>query len=163
MAQGNIPQVDVPPQTPPSPTTIPAARAAAPAVTNMQQKGNLYQVTQAQLDKAARTMNLAPDVYTILSQPKNEIIINFPVRMDDGSYRLFKGYRIQHNNILGCYKGGIRYHPQVHLDEVKALAAWMTWKCSLAGLPFGGGKGGIQLDPSKYSDGELQRITRRLT
>ena len=83
--------------------------------------------------------------------------------MDDGTTQLFKGYRIQHNNILGCYKGGIRYHPQVNLDEVKALAAWMTWKCSLAGLPFGGGKGGIQIDPTKYSQTELERITRRFT
>jgi glutamate dehydrogenase (NAD(P)+) len=124
---------------------------------------NLYQMASSQFVRAAETVKLDPDLKTILSQPKNEIIVNFPVRMDDGSYRLFKGYRIQHNNILGCYKGGIRYHPQVHLDEVKALASWMTWKCSLAGLPFGGGKGGIQIDPTKYSEGELQRITRRFT
>ncbi|MCC7139186.1 MAG: Glu/Leu/Phe/Val dehydrogenase [Planctomycetes bacterium] len=117
----------------------------------------------SQFTRAADTMNLDKDLRVILSQPKNEIIVNFPVRMDNGSYQLFKGYRIQHNNILGCYKGGIRYHPQVHLDEVKALAAWMTWKCSLAGLPFGGGKGGIQIDPTKYSADELQRITRRFT
>jgi glutamate dehydrogenase (NAD(P)+) len=124
---------------------------------------NLYQMAASQFQRAADLVALSADLRTILAQPKNEIIVNFPVRMDDGSYMLFKGYRIQHNNILGCYKGGIRYHPQVHLDEVKALASWMTWKCSLAGLPFGGGKGGIQLDPSKFSEGELQRITRRFT
>jgi glutamate dehydrogenase (NAD(P)+) len=124
---------------------------------------NLYQMATSQFSRAADAYGLAADLRTILGQPKNEIIVNFPVRMDDDTYRLFKGYRIQHNNILGCYKGGIRYHPQVHLDEVKALAAWMTWKCSLAGLPFGGAKGGIQIDPTAYTSGEIQRITRRFT
>ena len=141
------------------------APAAAPSQDRIAIEGfeNLYQMATSQFMQAADTIGLDPNLRTILSQPKNEIIVNFPVRMDDGSYRLMKGYRIQHNNILGCYKGGIRYHPQVHLDEVKALASWMTWKCSLAGLPFGGGKGGIQIDPTKFSDGELQRITRRFT
>jgi glutamate dehydrogenase (NAD(P)+) len=148
-------------------TASPAAPAAASSAPQeriaVEGFENLYQMASSQFVRAAETVKLDPDLKTILSQPKNEIIVNFPVRMDDGSYRLFKGYRIQHNNILGCYKGGIRYHPQVHLDEVKALASWMTWKCSLAGLPFGGGKGGIQIDPTKYSEGELQRITRRFT
>ncbi len=124
---------------------------------------NLYQMAASQFTRAAETMKLSADLRTILAQPKNEIVVNFPVKMDDGTTQLFKGYRIQHNNILGCYKGGIRYHPQVNQDEVKALAAWMTWKCSLAGLPFGGGKGGIQIDPTKYSQTELERITRRFT
>jgi glutamate dehydrogenase (NAD(P)+) len=142
-----------------------AAPAAAPATERIrvEEFDNLYQMAASQFARAADTIGLDPSLRTILSQPKNEIIVNFPVRMDDGSYRLFKGYRIQHNNILGCYKGGIRYHPQVHLDEVKALAAWMTWKCSLAGLPFGGAKGGIQLDPSTQTEGENQRVTRRFT
>jgi glutamate dehydrogenase (NAD(P)+) len=142
-----------------------AAAASPPAQAPIAVEGfeNLYQMAASQFARAADTMGLDRDLRLILSQPKNELIVNFPVRMDDGRYILLKGYRIQHNNILGCYKGGIRYHPQVHLDEVKALAAWMTWKCSLAGLPFGGGKGGIQIDPSKYSDTELQRITRRFT
>jgi glutamate dehydrogenase (NAD(P)+) len=142
-----------------------AAVATPPAQAPIAVEGfeNLYQMAASQFSRAAETMGLDRDVRIILSQPKNELIVNFPVRLDDGSYQLLKGYRIQHNNILGCYKGGIRYHPQVHLDEVKALAAWMTWKCSLAGLPFGGGKGGIQIDPSKYSETELQRITRRFT
>jgi glutamate dehydrogenase (NAD(P)+) len=146
------------------PTAVPA-QAAPPSVDRIriEEFENLYQMAASQFARAADTVNLTSDLRTILSQPKNEIIVNFPVRMDDGTYRLFKGYRIQHNNILGCYKGGIRYHPQVHLDEVKALAAWMTWKCSLAGLPFGGAKGGIQIDPGQYTEGEIQRITRRFT
>lgn len=109
------------------------------------------------------TINLDPSVKTILSQPKNEIIVNFPVQLDNGEYKLFKGYRIQHNNILGPYKGGIRYHEDVNLDEVKALAMLMTIKCALAGLPLGGGKGGIKFNPHEYSEGELKRITRRFT
>ncbi len=133
---------------------------AAPAAPK---KGNLYDVTRIQLDKAAKALNLDPDVYTILSQPKNELIINFPVRMDDGRYILFKGYRVQHNNILGPYKGGIRYHEEVSLDELKGLAAAMTWKSALQDIPFGGGKGGIKFNPRLHSKSELERITRRYT
>src|SRR5689334_8854759 len=120
-----------------------------------------FKVIQGYLDEAARVIELTPYVRTILSQPKNEIIVNFPVRMDDGSVKLFKGYRIQHNNILGPYKGGIRYHESVTLDDLKALAAMMTWKCALMNLPLGGGKGGIKFNPSQVSRDELQRITRR--
>jgi glutamate dehydrogenase (NAD(P)+) len=98
-----------------------------------------------------------------LSEPKNEIIVNFPVRMDDGNFRLFTGYRIQHNNIMGPYKGGIRYHHEVTLDEVKALASLMTYKCALLEIPFGGAKGGVNVNTSKLSRGELERITRRFT
>jgi glutamate dehydrogenase (NAD(P)+) len=124
---------------------------------------NLYQMAIQQFERAADLTNLRPGLRRVLSEPKSEIIVNFPVRLDDGRLVVFKGYRIQHNNILGCYKGGIRYSPLVHLDEVKALAAWMTWKCSLSDLPFGGGKGGIQIDPSQYSHSELERVTRRFT
>ncbi len=124
---------------------------------------NLYQMAVAQFHQAAARMDLPPALLEILSQPKTEIIVNFPIRKDDGSTIMCKGYRIQHNNILGCYKGGLRFSPQVHLDEVKALAAWMTWKCSLADLPFGGGKGGIQIDPTQLSEAELERVTRRFT
>ncbi len=108
-------------------------------------------------------IKLDPAIRIILSQPKNEIIVNFPVLMDNGEYKLFKGYRIQHNNILGPYKGGIRYHEDVKLDEVKALAMLMTIKCALAGLPLGGGKGGIKFNPRDYSAEEIKRITRRFT
>lgn len=121
----------------------------------------LLAAVQGYLEEAARLVDLAPYVATILSQPKNELIVNFPVRMDDGTIRLYRGYRIQHNNVLGPFKGGIRYHESVSLDELKALAAMMTWKCALVGLPLGGGKGGIAFDPHAVSRAELQRITRR--
>src|ERR1700689_1099645 len=124
---------------------------------------DFFKVIQDYLDKAAKTINLEAYVKTILSQPKNEIIVNFPVRMDSGEVRLFKGYRVQHNNPLGPFKGGMRFHPSVTLDDVKALAAMMTWKSALMRLPFGGGKGGIKFDPHSVSRGELQRITRRFT
>jgi glutamate dehydrogenase (NAD(P)+) len=126
-------------------------------------KPNPYTVALEQLDRAAAVAGLSPAIRDILSQPKNELIINFPVRMDSGEYKMFKGYRVQHSNILGPYKGGIRYHEQVSLDEVKALASWMTYKCALHDIPFGGGKGGIKFTPRQHSQAELERITRRFT
>jgi glutamate dehydrogenase (NAD(P)+) len=126
-------------------------------------KPNPYQVAQQQFERAADFCGLAPEIREILSQPKNELIVNFPVRLDSGEYRLFKGYRVQHNNVLGPYKGGMRFHEEVTLDEVKALAAWMTFKCALHDIPFGGAKGGIKFKPRDYSQGELERITRRFT
>ncbi len=126
-------------------------------------KHSVFEVAQHQLYRGAEVIQLDPSVRTILSQPKNELIVNFPVRMDNGEYRLFKGYRIQHNNLMGPYKGGIRYHHEVSLDEVKALASWMTWKCALLEIPFGGAKGGIKFDPRDHSQAELERITRRFT
>jgi glutamate dehydrogenase (NAD(P)+) len=142
--------------TPSIPST-PPSRAALP------KEYDFYRVVQDYLDRAAKVAKVEPYVQTILSQPKNEIIVNFPVRLDSGEVRLFKGYRVQHNNLLGPFKGGIRYHPQVSLDDVKALAAMMTWKSSLMRLPFGGGKGGIKFDPHSVSRSELQRVTRRFT
>jgi glutamate dehydrogenase (NAD(P)+) len=127
------------------------------------EKPNPYTVALEQLDRAAAVAGLSPAIRDILSQPKNELIINFPVRMDSGEYKMFKGYRVQHSNILGPYKGGIRYHEQVSLDEVKALASWMTYKCALHDIPFGGGKGGIKFTPRQHSQAELERITRRFT
>src|SRR5690348_1566440 len=124
---------------------------------------DFFKVVQDYLDRAAKVIDLEPFVRTILSQPKNEIIVNFPVRMDNGEVRLFKGYRVQHNNLLGPFKGGLRFHPAVTLDDVKALAAMMTWKSALMRLPFGGGKGGIKFDPNSVSKHELQKITRRFT
>ncbi len=124
---------------------------------------NIYfQVITAMLHAAER-LELPRQLKLILAQPKNEIMVHFPVRMDDGSTRLFKGYRVQHNNVLGPYKGGIRYHEDVGLDHVKALAALMTAKCALAGLPFGGAKGAVKVNPRKLSTDELQRLTRRFT
>jgi glutamate dehydrogenase/leucine dehydrogenase len=120
-----------------------------------------FKVIQKYIDEGCGVVDVPEYVRTILSQPKNEIIVNFPVRMDDGSIRLFKGYRIQHNNLLGPYKGGMRFHENVTLDDAKALAAMMTIKCALMNLPYGGGKGGIKFNPNSVSRTELQRVTRR--
>jgi glutamate dehydrogenase/leucine dehydrogenase len=141
-------------------TEAPADPTAAPS---LKDRGNLFEIAMRQVEKAARLIRLDPDVWQILLQPKNEILVNFPVRMDDGKLQLFKGYRVQHNNILGPYKGGMRYHPEANLDEMKALAAWMTYKTALHEVPFGGGKGGIKFDPGKLSRNELERVTRRFT
>src|SRR5690606_30524402 len=125
-------------------------------------KGMVENVLE-QFNNAADYIDLHPSIRKILSITNNEIIVNFPVKMDNGDVEIFQGYRVQHNNALGPYKGGLRYHPTVDIDAARALAMWMTWKTSLAGLPYGGGKGGIQIDPSKYSKSELERITRRFT
>ena len=132
-------------------------------MTTPEREDLLYKFVRNKIADIGGRMQLDRSMRTILSQPKNEIIVNFPVLMDDGSHRLFKGYRIQHNNVLGPYKGGMRYHPDVHLDEVKALAMLMTIKCALVGLPLGGAKGGIKFDPSGLSADELRRVTRRFT
>ena len=142
------------------------AKAEAKAridLTSLKDRGNLFEIATQQFHKAARAISIDSQVEEILAQPKNEIIVNFPVRMDDGKFHMFKGYRIQHNNLLGPFKGGMRYHHEANLDEMKALASWMTYKCALHDIPFGGGKGGIKVDPRKHSRGELQRITRRFT
>lgn len=122
---------------------------------------NLYQQVATQVLNSSALLGLPRHLQIILAQPKNEIMVHYPVRMDDGTYRLFKGYRVQHNNLLGPYKGGIRYHQDVSLDDVKTLALLMTMKCALVRLPFGGGKGGVQVDPRKLSEDELMRMTRR--
>ena len=114
-----------------------------------------------EFDGAARLLGLEPDVWQILTHPKRQIIVSCPVLMDNGQIEVFTGYRVQYNITLGPAKGGIRYHPDVTLDEVKALAAWMTWKCAVAGIPFGGGKGGVICDPTKMSRRELEALTRR--
>ena len=151
------------PAAPHSESQIPVPPPSRQSMTQLPKDYDFFRVVQDYLDVASRVVNLEPYVQTILSQPKNEIIVNFPVRMDDGNVRLFKGYRVQHNNLLGPFKGGMRYHPQVSLDDVKALAAMMTWKSALMRLPFGGGKGGIKFDPHSVSKNELQKITRRFT
>jgi glutamate dehydrogenase (NAD(P)+) len=114
-----------------------------------------------EFDGAARLLKLDPGVWKILTKPKRQIIVSCPVQMDDGQIEVFTGFRVQYNITLGPAKGGIRYHPDVTLDEVKALAAWMTWKCAVADIPFGGGKGGIICDPTKMSQRELEALTRR--
>ena len=114
-----------------------------------------------QFERAADLMGLDPDVRRILATPANEIVVHFPVRLDDGQVQVFTGYRVQHSNVLGPFKGGLRFHPSLELDEVRALAALMTWKTAVARIPFGGAKGGVQIDPSRYSRSELERVTRR--
>lgn len=126
-------------------------------------KTSVYDNVTKQFDKAADLMKLDPEIRKILAKTTNEVIVNFPVKMDDGRIEMFTGYRVQHNNVLGPYKGGLRYHPAVDIDEVRALATWMTWKSAIVNIPFGGAKGGIQLDPFKYSQSELERISRRFT
>jgi len=120
-----------------------------------------YEVAIKQLENAAKLINLESEILEILKKPQKIITVNIPVLMDDGSVKVFTGYRVQHNNFRGPYKGGIRYHPDVNLDEVTALAMWMTWKCAVLDVPFGGGKGGITC-PIKYmSIREKERMTRR--
>ena len=123
---------------------------------------NLYLLTQNQIKKAISYGNINPLIATRLMYPNNEIIVNFMVKLENKT-ELFKGYRIQHNNILGPYKGGIRFNNIVTLDECKSLAAWMTIKCALQNLPLGGGKGGIKFDPKKYSDKDIEKISRGFT
>jgi glutamate dehydrogenase (NAD(P)+) len=124
---------------------------------------SLYENVTQQFDRAADLMGLDPDVRKILSKPMNEVTVMFPVKLDGGHIEVFTGYRVQHSNVLGPFKGGLRYHPLVNIDEVRALATWMTWKTAIADIPMGGAKGGIQMDPAKYSAAELERITRRFT
>jgi glutamate dehydrogenase/leucine dehydrogenase len=134
-----------------------------PVAANSETPENLFALADSQLERAFKVVNIDESVRTILGQPKNEIIIHFPVRLSSGETKLFKGYRVQHNNLLGPFKGGIRFHQDVYLDECKALASWMTWKCALQNLPFGGGKGGVKFNPSLYDAVDLEHITRRFT
>ena len=122
---------------------------------------NPWEMAQAQFDAAADRLKLKDDLRGILREPKRELIVHFPVRMDNGSIRMFTGYRVQHNINRGPAKGGIRYDMQVSLDEVKALAMWMTWKCAVVNIPFGGAKGGVICNPKELSLAELERLTRR--
>jgi glutamate dehydrogenase (NAD(P)+) len=122
---------------------------------------NAWEVAQRQFDLAAERLNLDPGLRLVLREPRREFTVHFPVHMDDGSVQVFTGYRVQHNLGRGPAKGGIRYHQDVTLDEVKALAMWMTWKCAVVGIPYGGGKGGVIVDPKRLSQKELEALTRR--
>ena len=129
----------------------------------LEQETNPWEAQAARFDFAARKLNLDQGIWRVLSQPTREIIIHIPVGMDDGSIEVFTGYRVQHSAARGPGKGGVRYAPNVTLDEVRALASWMTWKCAVVNIPFGGAKGGVICDPKKMSLGELERLTRRYT
>jgi len=122
---------------------------------------NAFETAKQQVDIVADLIGLDIGSREVLKHPKRELTVNFPVRMDDGSFRVYTGYRVQYNMARGPCKGGIRYHPQVTLDEVRALAAWMTWKCAVVNIPYGGAKGGVICDPKHMSQGELERMTRR--
>jgi glutamate dehydrogenase (NAD(P)+) len=122
---------------------------------------NAWEVAQRQFDLAAERLGMDEGMRRVLREPRRELTVHFPVHMDDGSVRVFTGYRVQHNLGRGPAKGGIRYHQDVSLDEVKALAMWMTWKCAVVGIPYGGGKGGVIVDPKKLSQKELEGLTRR--
>ncbi len=127
----------------------------------MAEHGAIFHDMLQAFDGAARILNLEPGIWRILTHPKRQIVVSCPVQMDNGEIEVFTGYRVQYNVTLGPAKGGIRYHPDVSLDEVTALAAWMTWKCAVAHIPFGGGKGGIICDPTRMSKRELEALTRR--
>jgi glutamate dehydrogenase (NAD(P)+) len=124
---------------------------------------NPFESMMARFDKAAEILKLEKGVYEYLQKPVKQVIVSIPIQMDNGEIKVFEGYRVIHDNILGPSKGGIRYAPDVDLDEVKALASWMTWKCAIANIPFGGAKGAVKCDPSKLSKVELEKITRRYT
>ncbi len=133
-----------------------STKAAVPTV-----RQDPWEMALRQFDSAADYLPLKRGIREFLAYPKRELTVNFPVKMDDGSVRVFTGYRVHHSTVLGPTKGGIRYHPDVTLNEVRALAMWMTWKCSVAGLPYGGGKGGVVVNPKALSTEELERLTRR--
>ncbi|MDU5021305.1 MAG: Glu/Leu/Phe/Val dehydrogenase, partial [Clostridiales bacterium] len=121
---------------------------------------NVLEIARSQVKTACDKLGADPAVYEILKNPMRVLEVSFPIKMDDGTVRTFTGYRSQHNNACGPFKGGLRFHPAVCMDEVKALSTWMTFKCSVVGIPYGGGKGGMAIDPTEFSQGELERISR---
>ena len=137
----------------------PTVDVAAPRVA----KQDLWDTVVATLDEVAARLKLDPGIHAILRQPERELTVAVPVVMDDSQIKVFTGYRVQHSSARGPCKGGIRYHPDVSLNEVKALAAMMTWKCAVVGIPFGGAKGGISCEPTQMSQNEIARMTRRFT
>jgi len=130
---------------------------------SLEQEINPWEAQAARFDFAARKLNLEEGLWKLLRTPAREIIVHFPVAMDDGRFEIFTGFRVQHSIARGPGKGGVRYSPEVTLNEVRALASWMTWKCAVVNIPFGGAKGGVICDPKKMSQGELERMTRRYT
>jgi glutamate dehydrogenase (NAD(P)+) len=132
-------------------------------VTTSHEEESSFSIAQQQLDNVARLIDLEPSVHAVLRSPKRELTVNFPVKMSNGGTKIFTGYRVQHNVARGPAKGGLRYHPGTNLDEVRALAMWMTWKCALVNIPFGGAKGGVICDPTKLTPYELEDLTRRYT
>ena len=129
----------------------------------MEKTQTALNIALKQLDIAAEKLNLDPRIHETLKHPKRSLIVSITIKMDNGEIGVFTGCRVQHNDARGPFKGGIRYHPNVTLDEVTALAMWMTWKCAVVDIPYGGAKGGVCCNPKKMSTGELERMTRRYT
>lgn len=129
----------------------------------LKDRENPFEAMMSRFHVASQILGLEDEIYNVLKSPSRQVIVSLPVTMDDGSIRVFEGYRVIHSNILGPSKGGIRYDTRVNLDEVKALAAWMTWKCAVADIPYGGAKGGISCNPREMSSGEIERLTRAYT
>jgi glutamate dehydrogenase (NAD(P)+) len=146
-----------------APTAFEPATAVGPAAVEQLPGRDLWDTVVAELDEVAARLKLARGIHAMLRQPERELTVSVPVVMDDGQIKVFTGHRVQHSSARGPCKGGIRYHVDVTLNEVKALAAMMTWKCAVVGIPFGGAKGGVQCDPTAMSEGELNRMTRRFT
>src|SRR2546427_8927139 len=122
---------------------------------------NPFEIAREQIDRAGKKLNLDSGLLEVLKSPRRELTVHFPVKMDNGRVRVFTGYRVQYNDAIGPFKGGIRYHWNVSLDEVRALSCWMTWKCAVMGIPYGGAKGGVICNPKEMSKNELERMTRR--
>src|SRR5436853_6136846 len=134
---------------------------ARPAAVQTAEGLNSFRIARRQFDGAAEKCGLDPRLREVWRRPRRALSLSLPVKMDDGSVQVFDGFRVQHSSVRGPCKGGIRYHPNVTFDEVKALAMWMTWKCAIVNIPFGGAKGGIVCDPHKLSKSELEHLTRR--
>ena len=129
----------------------------------LKDKENPFEAMMTRFHKASQILGLEEEIYNVLKNPARQVIVSLPVTMDDGSIRVFEGYRVIHSTILGPSKGGIRFDPHVNLDEVKALAAWMTWKCAVVDIPYGGAKGGVSCNPREMSAGEIERLMRAYT
>ena len=129
----------------------------------LKDKENPFEAMMSRFQKASQILGLEEEIYNVLKNPARQVIVSLPVTMDDGAIRVFEGYRVIHSTILGPSKGGIRFDPQVNLDEVKALAAWMTWKCAVVDIPYGGAKGGVACNPREMSSGEIERLMRAYT
>ena len=144
-------------------TLVSVCTAEPPVARLTLHEENPYQAMATRLDRAAAALELDPGIYRILRQPERQVTVAIPVQMDNGEIEVFTGHRVVHNTARGPGKGGIRFDPRVSLDEVSALAAWMTWKCAVVDVPFGGAKGGVLCDPFSLTPGELERLTRRYT
>src|SRR5258707_113523 len=142
---------------------LPTERIVRPDKDRFLNEENPFEAMMSRFDRAAELLDLEPGLYKVLRHPEKQIIVSVPVMMDNGEVEVYTGYRVLYNTSRGPAKGGIRFDMQVNLDEVQALAAWMTWKCAVVNLPFGGAKGGVICDPLKMSVGELERLTRRYT